>query len=151
MTSTISFWTEKLGAALDIQKGVTFWVAIQLKKSHPTKIIEKVFPVHLITGKLRLLHWLELQDRLHDVERLILMRKVGFVRENWGLVVDDLLNFHIKISKFHPMGRGFQKLPKCLWKKHAIVNVKNHENLFRLWNSDGTPSCQPQCQPPQSV
>ena len=56
------FLAEKLGAALDIQKGVTFWVAIQMKYYHPIKMVEKVFRPHLNTGKLRILHRMELEE-----------------------------------------------------------------------------------------
>ena len=46
-------------------------------------------------SNLRILHRMELEERLDDVERLILMRNPGFVRENSGVVVEDLLNFHL--------------------------------------------------------
>ena len=120
--------TPLLQQALEAQKGVTFWVSLQVKYAHPTKEITDLNPPHLHSGKRRLTHEGELQSILDEIDQAILIRNAHYNRENSGLVLSDILNFRFKISDFTPLkGRGYQELPQFLLKKHAIINVKNQD------------------------
>ena len=51
-----------------------------------------------------------------------------FIREKSGLVLAEIYSITLKISQFNPLHwSGYQKLPKFLAKKEAIINVKNHD------------------------
>ena len=49
-----------------------------------------------------------------------------FIRVKSGSILAKIYSITLKISQFNPLhGSGYQKLPKFLAKKEAIINVKN--------------------------
>ena len=118
-----------LEEALRINKGVTFWVAVQVKYGHPAKDIIDLRPPYLNSGKRTVLNVPDLPNVLDSIEQAILIRNAHFNRSNSGLVLEDILNFRFKITEFKPLlGRGHKELPAFLKRKRAIINVKNTDN-----------------------
>ena len=111
-------------------KGVKFWVSVHIEYSHPHREIHPhMDPPYLHTGTQTLIDPSGLEQKLDDVENAVLTKNANFVRQSSGLVVEDILDFRFRVSKYNPLAaRGFQQLPKFLKNKHAIVNIQNQDN-----------------------
>ena len=72
-------------------------------------------PKYLKTGRRTLFHAKDMEDKLHEVVQTILVRNAHFIRDNSGLVLDDILRLHYKADEYLPMvGRAYQELPQFL-------------------------------------
>jgi len=114
--------------AIDQNKGITFWVAVHLKYTHPHKELLKMDPPYLNSGRLILVDPSGIQDKLDEIHRLMLDKNANFVRQSSGLVLDDILDFRFKVCEFNPLARSYLPLPKFLRNKGAIVNIQNTDN-----------------------
>ena len=85
-----------LHASLAAKKGVIFWVAVQVAYSHPTKEVIDMDPKYLHTGRRTLFHAKDIEDKLDEVVHTILLRNAHFIRDNSGLVLDNILRMHYK-------------------------------------------------------
>ena len=83
-----------LHASLTEKKGVVFWVAVQVEYSHPKKELIDMTPKYLNTGRRTLFHAKDIEDRLNVVVQTILLRNAHVIRDNSGLVLDDILRLH---------------------------------------------------------
>ena len=101
-----------LHASLVEKKGVVFWVAVQVAYSHPTKELIDMTPKYLNTGRRTLFHAKDIEDKLDEVVHTILLRNAHFIRDNSGLVLDDILRLHYKADEYLPVvGRAYKVLP----------------------------------------
>ena len=51
-----------------------------------------------------------------------------FIRDKSGLRLAGVIQFILKMVKYHPLeGSGWQPLPKFLEKKNTVINIRNHD------------------------
>ena len=118
-----------LQAALDKMKGLSFWISVQVRYTHPTREVKDMKPQYLHTGKRSLMNHEELEQKLDAMVGTILLHNAHFLSQSSGLVLADMLTFRFKVCEFLPLvGREFQQLPTFLAKKKANVNVKNNDS-----------------------
>ena len=118
-----------LKAVLNLYRGFTFWISVQVRYQHPAKTTNDMKPVYLHSGKRRVMNATELEETLEDIRQTILIRNSNFNRASSGLVLDDILGFRLKICEYRPLaGRCHRELPKFLKKKHCILNIINEDN-----------------------
>ena len=116
-------------ATLDKMKGLSFWISVQVRYTHPAREVKDMKPQYLHTGKRRLMNHEELAEKLDAMVGAILLHNVLFVRQSSGLVLADVLSFRFKVCEYLPLvGRAYKELPIFLAKKKAIVNVQNTDN-----------------------
>ena len=119
---------ERLTAALLELHGLSFWVAVELRYTHPAKEIVDMKPLYLNSGKLVLTQMTNLKDQIERMSELVLEHNANYIRESSVLRVDDILGFRFKIAHFNPLaGRKHRELPMFLKNKHAIIHVKNRD------------------------
>ena len=129
LLATVEKLRPMLHTSLASKKGVRFWVAVQVEYSHPTKELIDITPKYLNTGIRTLFHAKDIEDKLNDVVQSILLRNAHFIRDNSGLVLNNILPMHYKAAVYHPLvGRAYQELPQFLTRKGAIINVKNQDD-----------------------
>ena len=129
LKSLIEYLRPHLTAVFQTKHGVTFWVSVQVRYSHPNKTQADDHPPHLHSGKHTILNSMDIDPKLDEVVQKILQRNANFCRTSSGLVLDDVLNVHFKIVEYHPLaGHGDQELPKFLENKKCIINVQNRDN-----------------------
>ena len=111
------------------EKGVVFWVAVQVAYTHPTKELIDMAPKYLNTGRRTLFHAKDIEEKLDEVVQTILLRNAHFIRDNSGLVLANILRMHYKADEYLPLvGRAYQELPRFLTRKEAIINVQNQDD-----------------------
>ena len=116
-------------AALDKMKGLSFWISVHVRYTHPAREVKDTKPQYLHTGKRRLMNHEELEEKLDAMTGTILVHNADFVRQSSWLVLADVVTFRFKVCEFLPLvGREYKQLPTFLGKKKAIVNVHNTDN-----------------------
>ena len=86
-------------------------------------------PPYLHTGTQRIINADEIAHHLDRIRELILIRHANYIRQSSGLVVEEILNFRLKVANFHPLAcRAYRELREFLVKKHAIVTFQNQDN-----------------------
>ena len=119
---------DHLDSYLQNMKGVVLLVGWNVRYGHPTKTLTEMKPTYLNTGPIHLLVAQDVDDRLDEINSRVLERNAGFIRDNSGLVLEDVLSCEIKIVQYRPIGRAYRQLPHYLVAKHAIINIKNNDN-----------------------
>ena len=95
-------------ATLDKMKGLSFWISVQVRYTHPAGDVKDMRPQYLHTGKRRLMNHEELEEKLDGMVGTILLHNAHFVRQSSGLVLADVLSFRFKVCEFLPLvGREF--------------------------------------------
>ena len=99
------------------ERGINFWVSVQVKYTHPTKDLSDQPPPFLHTGKLVLINKQDLQTTLDKVLDILRQRNVNFNKNASGLVLEEILKARFKVMRFAPLvGNRYTELPEFLRK-----------------------------------
>ena len=75
-------------------------------------------------------------DQLYDDAREKIWRQFdNWLKNGSGYRIDRVENIQLTIAKYTPIfGTSYIKTPQSLLGKHALINVKNHDNLCFIWS-----------------
>ena len=96
-------------ATLDKMKGLSFWISVCVRYTHPAREVKGMEPQYLRTGKRRLMNQDELEAKLDAMQGAILLHNALYVRQSSGLVLADVISFRFKVCKYLPLvGRAYK-------------------------------------------
>ena len=114
---------------LDTKHGINFWVAVQVRYTHPTKVLCNFHTIVLHTGKRIVTSPVVLVRQLDSRMHIILERHTLLNLNLSGLVLDEILKTDLQVAEEIPLAvLNIRQLPFLLSQKKAIINVKNSDN-----------------------
>ena len=108
-------------------KAVIFWVAVQVMYTHPTKEMIDMTPKYLTSWRRTLVNSKDIDDKVDEVVRTILLRNAHYIPDNSGLVLEHILRMNYKADEYLPLVGRDHELPQFL-SKETIINVRNRES-----------------------
>ena len=112
----------------DRKCGLSFWVSLQVKYTHPTKSLPDVSPPFLHTTRQLLLRPSQVFQILHDIRDNIQNRNEHLCGNRSGMGFVSILKTRFKVVELAAHhGSGHRDLLKFLADKHAIINVQNKD------------------------
>ena len=121
--------TALLEKELKERRGLKAWVSVSVTYENP-KDPEKEPGKQNLTPKAGvIIAATDIPDFINRCNTEILTRNANFLRESSGLILSDIHNMDINISKYNPLAaHGFQELPPFLKNKKCIVNIQNEDD-----------------------
>ena len=102
---------------------------MQVLLTHAAKDLDDMGPEYLNARKRTLMHKKDLDSKVEERVQTILLRNANYMRQHWGLVLEDILTLQFMLVEFLAVnGRADRQLPEILATQEAIINVNIHHN-----------------------
>ena len=82
---------------------LTFWVAIYLQYTNPTKELDESEPILRNGGKRIVTSPLLTSRQLHFLKNMLRDRDDNFKRNLWGMMIEDIINTELKTVEYIPL------------------------------------------------